>query len=181
MGLVRCPRRRQKSILYTKCDVDSRNEGKNGLCSDDGTFFHEPMGDGTSKDHVGWGFGINVEEKLKIDVTVAEDLLFRNPFQGEGRLFSRIDATYSLLTAFPKFLVISRKALPVEVPFYIISMSRFIMPFAAPCFSPPVRTSGTGGKETGCLSAGRPEVHGGGNAPASHDREACWTPLLQDP
>src|SRR5574344_354761 len=86
----------QKSILYTKCDVDSRNEGKNGLCSDDGTFFStNPMGDGTSKDHVGWGFGINVEEKLKIDVTVAEDLLFRNPFQGEGRLFSRIDATYS--------------------------------------------------------------------------------------
>jgi hypothetical protein len=32
---------------------------------------------------------------LKIDVTVAEDLLFRNPFQGEGRLFSRISATYS--------------------------------------------------------------------------------------
>ena len=43
----------------------------------------------------GWGFGINIEEKLKIDVTIAEDLLFRNPFQGEGRWFSRIDATYS--------------------------------------------------------------------------------------
>ncbi|MFA6622970.1 MAG: hypothetical protein WCS54_02560 [Fibrobacteraceae bacterium] len=86
----------QKSILYTKCDVDSRNAGKNGLCADDGTFFStNPMGDGTAKDHVGWGFGINVEEKLKIDVTVAEDLLYRNPFQGEGRLFSRIDATYS--------------------------------------------------------------------------------------
>ena len=57
----------QKSILYTKCNVNDK----------------------------GFGFGINIEEKLKIDVTVAEDLLFRNPFQGEGRLFSRISATYS--------------------------------------------------------------------------------------
>jgi hypothetical protein len=50
---------------------------------------------GTADDHVGFGFGINIEERLKIDVTVAEDVLFRNPFQGEGRLFSRLDATYS--------------------------------------------------------------------------------------
>ena len=26
---------------------------------------------------------------------LAEDVLFRNPFQGEGRIFSRVDATYS--------------------------------------------------------------------------------------
>ncbi|WP_406539269.1 hypothetical protein [Fibrobacter sp.] len=91
----------QKSILYTKCDVNSRNADKYndkqyGICKDDGNFFStNPLADGTSKDHVGFGFGINIEEKLKIDVTVAEDLLFRNPFQGEGRLFSRISATYS--------------------------------------------------------------------------------------
>ncbi|MCK9182550.1 MAG: hypothetical protein M0P13_06705 [Fibrobacteraceae bacterium] len=86
----------QKSILYTECDQNDHNVGEKGICSDDGTFFStNPIGDGTNKDHVGWGFGINVEEKLKIDVTVAEDVLFRNPFQGEGRLFSRIDATYS--------------------------------------------------------------------------------------
>lgn len=86
----------QKSILYTQCDQNDNNVGSKGICSGDGNFFTtNPMGNGTTKDHVGWGFGINIEEKLKIDVTVAEDLLFRNPFQGEGRFLSRIDATYS--------------------------------------------------------------------------------------
>ena len=91
----------QKSILYTDCNVNAKNmdkynDNKYGICRDDGNFFStNPLANGTSKDHVGFGFGINIEEKLKIDVTVAEDLLFRNPFQGEGRLFSRISATYS--------------------------------------------------------------------------------------
>lgn len=86
----------QKSILYTQCDQNDNNVGSKGICSGDGNFFTtNPTGNGTTKDHVGWGFGINIEEKLKIDVTVAEDLLFRNPFQGEGRFLSRIDATYS--------------------------------------------------------------------------------------
>ncbi|MCQ2096657.1 MAG: hypothetical protein MJY87_01775 [Fibrobacter sp.] len=89
----------QKSIMYTECDVNSKNkysDSRYGICKDDGTFFStNPLADGTSKDHVGFGFGINIEEKLKIDVTVAEDVLFRNPFQGEGRIFSRLDATYS--------------------------------------------------------------------------------------
>ena len=87
----------QKSILYTDCDVNSKNEytsDRYGICKDDGTFFStNPLADGSADDHV--GFGINIEERLKIDVTVAEDLLFRNPFQGEGRFFSRLDATYS--------------------------------------------------------------------------------------
>ena len=89
----------QKSILYTDCDVTSKNEypsDRYGICKDDGTFFStNPLADGSADDHVGFGFGINIEERLKIDVTVAEDLLFRNPFQGEGRFFSRLDATYS--------------------------------------------------------------------------------------
>ncbi len=86
----------QKAILYTECDQNSHNAGKNGICSDNGTFFStNPVGNGTIDDHIGWGFGINIEEKLKIDVTIAEDLLFRNLFQGEGRWFSRVDATYS--------------------------------------------------------------------------------------
>ena len=89
----------QKSIMYTDCDVNSKNiydNNRYGICRDDGTFFTtNPLADGSSKDHVGFGFGINIEEKLKIDVTVAEDVLFRNPFQGEGRIFSRLDATYS--------------------------------------------------------------------------------------
>ena len=89
----------QKSILYTDCDVNSKNEytaDRYGICKDDGTFFStNPLADGSADDHVGFGFGINIEERLKIDVTVAEDVLFRNPFQGEGRIFSRVDATYS--------------------------------------------------------------------------------------
>ena len=86
----------QKSILYTQCDVNARNTSGQGICREDGNFFStNPLADGTADDHVGFGFGINIEEKLKIDVTVAEDLLFRNPFQGEGRIFSRISATYS--------------------------------------------------------------------------------------
>ena len=91
----------QKSILYTDCNVNSKNEGKYkdgayGICKEDGNFFStNPLADGSVDDHVGFGFGINIEERLKIDVTVAEDLLFRNPFQGEGRIFSRLDATYS--------------------------------------------------------------------------------------
>lgn len=87
----------QKSILYTDCDVSSKSAYKGkGICKDDGTFFTtNPLADGSNDDHVGFGFGINIEEKLKIDVTVAEDVLFRNPFQGSGRIFSRLDATYS--------------------------------------------------------------------------------------
>ncbi|NLO23604.1 MAG: hypothetical protein GX116_04645 [Fibrobacter sp.] len=86
----------KKSILYTQCKQDPRNIGKSGVCTESGNFFStNPLGDGTMDDHVGFGFGINIEEKLKIDATVAEDLLFRNPFQGEGRFLSRISATYS--------------------------------------------------------------------------------------
>ena len=89
----------QKAILYTDCNVNSNNKygaGQYGICKADGTFFStNPLADGTADDHVGFGFGINIEERLKIDVTVAEDVLFRNPFQGEGRIFSRLDATYS--------------------------------------------------------------------------------------
>lgn len=87
----------KKSILYTECDVAEKGKHKgNGICKDNGTLFStNPLADGSADDHVGFGFGINIEEKLKIDVTVAEDMLFRNPFQGEGRIFSRLDATYS--------------------------------------------------------------------------------------
>lgn len=88
-----------KVITYVNCkdnakDTDLANP--NSLCSQDGNYFYSnPTGNGSWGDHVGVGFGINVEEKLKVDITMAEDVLFRNPFQGTGRLFSRISATYS--------------------------------------------------------------------------------------
>jgi len=67
-----------------------------GGCPEKGNYFvTNPANDGTKNDNVGFGFGINIEEKLKIDFTVAEDVMFRNPFQGEGRLISRVAATYS--------------------------------------------------------------------------------------
>jgi len=91
-----------KVINYVECeDTYSSGSGEtvnnaNSLCSESGNYFSSnPIGDGSWNDHVGFGFGINVEEKLKIDATVAEDVLFRNPFQGTGRLLSRISATYS--------------------------------------------------------------------------------------
>jgi len=92
----------QKTITYADYKYGSQprdilcpNKNKLG-CSENGNYFvTNAISDGTRDDNVGFGFGINVEEKLKIDATVAEDVVFRNPFQGEGRLISRISATYS--------------------------------------------------------------------------------------
>jgi hypothetical protein len=96
----------QKTIAYAdykvkESEIWGRTGSGNFLCPaksscDDGNYFiTNPVNDGTREDNVGFGFGVNVEEKLKIDVTVSEDLLFRNPFQGGSRLLSRISATYS--------------------------------------------------------------------------------------
>jgi len=85
----------QKVITYVECDKHE-NSSSNSLCKEDGNYFTtNPIGDGSMDDHVGFGFGINVEEKLKVDATLAEDILYRNPFQGSGRLISRVSATYS--------------------------------------------------------------------------------------
>jgi hypothetical protein len=96
----------QKTIAYA--DYNSADDRGNSIlcptsltltrsgCASNGNYFvTNKANDGTRGDNVGFGFGINIEEKLKIDATVAEDVMFRNPFQGEGRLISRISATYS--------------------------------------------------------------------------------------
>jgi len=57
-----------------------------------------PVNDGTSGDHVGFGIGLNIEDKLKVDATVGEDLVFTggNLLGGPvDHVFSRISATYS--------------------------------------------------------------------------------------
>jgi hypothetical protein len=65
-------------------------------CDKNGSYFvTNPVNNGTTDDNVGFGFGINIEEKLKVDFAVSEDFPFRNPFQGGGRLISKISATYS--------------------------------------------------------------------------------------
>ncbi len=91
-----------KTIQYVSCEDNWKNTtsetvlNEYSLCNKDGNYFvTNPLGNGSWDDHVGVGFGINVEEKLKIDATVAEDVLFRNPFQGSGRILSRVSATYS--------------------------------------------------------------------------------------
>jgi hypothetical protein len=60
--------------------------------------YTNPTNDGSINDGVGFGVGINIEEKLKVDATLAEDLpyTFGNLFSGPmHHLISRISATYS--------------------------------------------------------------------------------------
>jgi len=90
----------QKTIAYA--DYKASDNSKSILCpssagcDDNGNYFvTNPVNDGTRNDNVGFGIGINIEEKLKVDATIAEDFVFRNPFQGGGRLISRVSATYS--------------------------------------------------------------------------------------
>jgi len=92
----------QKTIAYADYNGDEQGQSvsilcpTNTPCPPEGNYFvTNPSNNGTKNDNVGFGFGINIEEKLKIDFTVAEDVMFRNPFQGEGRLISRVSATYS--------------------------------------------------------------------------------------
>lgn len=57
-----------------------------------------PEGNGLEDDHVSFGFGLNIEDKLKVDAVVAEDMLFTggNLLGGPAdHVISRISATYS--------------------------------------------------------------------------------------
>ena len=81
----------QKEISYR--DRQSRGAGPSF-----NYIFTNPTSDGTAGDAVGFGVGINVEEKLKVDATLAEDMLytFGNLFSGpQHHVVSRISATYS--------------------------------------------------------------------------------------
>ncbi len=81
----------QKEISYRNKESSLSGETFNYI-------FTNPTSDGTPNDAVGFGIGINIEEKLKVDATLAEDLLytFGNLFSGPGHhVISRISATYS--------------------------------------------------------------------------------------
>lgn len=57
-----------------------------------------PVSNATPGDHIGFGVGLNIEEKLKVDATVDESLPYTlgNLFSGpRPHLVSRISATYS--------------------------------------------------------------------------------------
>lgn len=75
----------KKDILFVENDANSY-------------IYTNPIADGTPDDHVGFGVGVNIEEKLKVDATIAEDILFTggNLLSGpHHHIISRISATYS--------------------------------------------------------------------------------------
>lgn len=81
----------QKEISYRE---GSGNTGDKSF----GYLYTNPSSDGLTDDHVGFGIGINVEEKLKVDASLSEDILytFGNLFSGpKHHIISRISATYS--------------------------------------------------------------------------------------
>ncbi|MCL2260180.1 MAG: hypothetical protein FWC15_02365 [Fibromonadales bacterium] len=91
----------QKSFMYNEC---TKNSERTNICPDridghigqSGNFWSTNVySDGTLDDNIGFGIGLNIDNKLKIDAALAEDILFRNPFQGTGRLVSRISAIYT--------------------------------------------------------------------------------------
>jgi hypothetical protein len=87
----------QKSFVYNTC---ANYSDENTICAvpkgKKGNYWStNPGGDGSLDDHIGVGVGFNVENKLKIDLTLAEDMFFRNPFIGPGRFISRISAIYA--------------------------------------------------------------------------------------
>lgn len=56
------------------------------------------VNDGSNGDHVGFGIGLNIEDKLKVDATMGEDFVFTGGSLLSGpvdHIFSRISATYS--------------------------------------------------------------------------------------
>ncbi|GBU25513.1 hypothetical protein R83H12_02156 [Fibrobacteria bacterium R8-3-H12] len=92
----------QKSFIYETCYKATDKDKESGIiCASapqggSGKYWTtNPYGDGSLDDHVGFGIGVNIDNKLKIDANLAEDAVFRNPLRGEGRLISRISAVYS--------------------------------------------------------------------------------------
>jgi hypothetical protein len=92
----------QKSFIYNTCENLSGKteeapvcELRNGGTGKGNYWSTNPHGDGSLDDHIGFGVGFNIDNKLKIDANVAEDIFLRNPFRGEGRLISRISAIYT--------------------------------------------------------------------------------------
>jgi len=90
----------QKSFIYETCHNETGKTDKAILCASapngSGNYWvTNPYGDGSLDDHVGFGIGLNIDNKLKVDANLAEDAPFRNPMQGEGKIVSRISAVYS--------------------------------------------------------------------------------------
>ena len=81
----------QKVMGYLEEDGPAANDKRSYI-------YTNPTGNMSSNDQIGFGIGLNVEEKLKVDATLAEDVLytFGNLFSSpQHHIISRISATYS--------------------------------------------------------------------------------------
>jgi hypothetical protein len=87
----------RKVLGYNECKFENNELDNNkGFCGEAGTYFStNNAGDSSLEDNLGIGFGVNVEEKLKVDATISEDAFFRNPFTSGGKILTKISATYS--------------------------------------------------------------------------------------
>jgi hypothetical protein len=71
---------------------------KKGVSGENYYITTNPISNGSIDDHVGFGIGLNIEERLKVDATVAEDFIYSggNLLSGpQHHVISRISATYS--------------------------------------------------------------------------------------
>jgi len=89
----------QKSFIYNTCRSP---EGKTTICpsglnpNEKVNFWStNPYADGTLDDHIGVGMGFNIEDRLKIDFSLSEDIFYRNPFKGGSTFISRISSVYT--------------------------------------------------------------------------------------
>jgi hypothetical protein len=88
----------QKYMKYEETNNTVLNKDGAKVNSNTKTWVTNPINDGTNNDHVGFGIGINIEDKLKIDATMGEDIVFTGGALLSGpvdHIFSRISATYS--------------------------------------------------------------------------------------
>jgi hypothetical protein len=79
-----------KYMTYNRKQIDGEGTAT--------SFSTNPISDGSPNDNVGFGIGLNIEDKLKVDATMGEDLVFTggNLLGGPvDHVFSRISATYS--------------------------------------------------------------------------------------
>lgn len=81
----------QKVLLYNSVQIPGDPDPR-------GSWEENPVSDGSDNDLVALGFGLNVENRLRIDVVAAEDFVYTygNLISGpQNHLFNRVSATYS--------------------------------------------------------------------------------------
>lgn len=81
----------QKILIYNSVQIPGENNPR-------GSWQENPVSDGSDNDLVGLGFGLNVENRLRVDFVAAEDVAytFTNLISGpQHHLFTRVSATYS--------------------------------------------------------------------------------------